>query len=98
MDDQAEDEMGGACSTNGQTRNAYRLLVGKPGDNIKMDLGGRRGWCRMDWSGSGKGQVERSCEFGIEPSGSTNCWETRVASELVTAGDVLSSIDLVILV
>jgi hypothetical protein len=44
--------MGGACSTNGQKRNAYRLLVGKPErkrplgrsrrrwvDNIKLDLG-----------------------------------------------------------
>jgi hypothetical protein len=44
--------MGGACSTNGDNRNAYRLLVGKPEgkrplgrprrrwvDNIKMDLG-----------------------------------------------------------
>jgi hypothetical protein len=25
-----EDEMGGACSTNGGRRNTYRLLVGKP--------------------------------------------------------------------
>jgi hypothetical protein len=44
--------MGGACSTNGEKRNAYRLLVGKPEkerplgrprrrwvDNIRMDLG-----------------------------------------------------------
>jgi hypothetical protein len=44
--------MGGACSTNGEKRNAYRLLVGKPEekrplirprrkwvDNISMDLG-----------------------------------------------------------
>jgi hypothetical protein len=43
--------MGGACSTNGEKRNAYRLLIGKPKvkrslgrprrrwvDNIKMDL------------------------------------------------------------
>jgi hypothetical protein len=43
--------MGTACSTNGTKRNAYRLLVGKPGgkrplgrrrcrwiDNIKMDI------------------------------------------------------------
>jgi hypothetical protein len=43
--------MGGACSTNGDERNAYRLLVGKPEgkwalgrprcrwlDNIRMDL------------------------------------------------------------
>jgi hypothetical protein len=46
--------MGGACSTNGEKRNAYRILVGKPEgrrplgrprrkwvDNIKMDLIGR---------------------------------------------------------
>jgi hypothetical protein len=26
----AEDEMGGPCSMNGEKRNAYRLLVGKP--------------------------------------------------------------------
>jgi hypothetical protein len=43
--------MGRACSTNGEKRNAYRILVGMPGgkrplrrprrrwvDNIKMDL------------------------------------------------------------
>jgi hypothetical protein len=47
-----EDEMGGACVTNGEKRNAYRLLVGKPEgkrplgrprrrwvDNIGMDFG-----------------------------------------------------------
>jgi hypothetical protein len=46
-----EDEMGRACSTNGEKRKAYRILVGKPEgrrplgkprhrreDNIKMDL------------------------------------------------------------
>jgi hypothetical protein len=44
--------MGGACSTNGEKMNAYRLLVGKPEgkrplgrprrrwvDNIRMDIG-----------------------------------------------------------
>jgi hypothetical protein len=48
----AEDEMGGPCSTNGEKRNTYRLMVGKPEgkrplgrprrrwvDNIRMDLG-----------------------------------------------------------
>jgi hypothetical protein len=43
--------MGGACSTNGEKRNAYRILVGKPEgkkllgrsrrrwvDNIKIDF------------------------------------------------------------
>jgi hypothetical protein len=54
------DEMGKACSTNGEM-NAYRTLVGKPEvkrplgiprrrwvDNIKMDLG-EIGWGGMDW-------------------------------------------------
>jgi hypothetical protein len=46
-----EDEMGRSCSTNGEKRNAFRILVGKPQgkrplgrprrrwvNNIKMDL------------------------------------------------------------
>jgi hypothetical protein len=53
--------MGRGCSTNGETRNAYRILVGKPEgkrplerprrrwvDNIKMDLGEIE-WDGMDW-------------------------------------------------
>jgi hypothetical protein len=54
--------MGGICSTNGEKRNAYRLLVGKPEgkreplgrprrgwvDNIGMDLG-EVGWGDVDW-------------------------------------------------
>jgi hypothetical protein len=53
--------MGRACSTNGEKRNAYRILVGKPEakrprgrlkrrwvDNIKIDLG-VIGWDGMDW-------------------------------------------------
>jgi hypothetical protein len=60
----------------GEKRNAYRLLVGNPErkrplgrprhrwvDNIRMDLGEVE-------------QVESSCEFGIQPSGSMKCWET----------------------
>jgi hypothetical protein len=55
--------MGGPCSTNGDKRNAYRLLVGKPEgkrplgrprrrrvDNIRMDLG-EVGWDDVDWIG-----------------------------------------------
>jgi hypothetical protein len=53
--------MGESCSTNGEKRNAYRLLVGKPEgrrplgrpkhrwvDNIRMDLG-EVGWVDVDW-------------------------------------------------
>jgi hypothetical protein len=53
--------MGGPCSTNGEERYAYRLLVGKPEgkgplgrprrrwvDNIRMDLG-EVGWGDVDW-------------------------------------------------
>jgi hypothetical protein len=55
--------MGRICSTNGEERNAYRLLVGKPEgkrpvgsprwrwvDNIRMDLG-EVGWGGVDWIG-----------------------------------------------
>jgi hypothetical protein len=51
--------MGRACSTNGEKRNAYRILVGKPEgkrprprhrwvDNIKIDFR-EMGWYGMDW-------------------------------------------------
>jgi hypothetical protein len=56
-----EDEMSRSCSTNGEKRNAYRILVGKPerkrplgrlrrrwGDNIKIDHR-ETGWDDMDW-------------------------------------------------
>jgi hypothetical protein len=55
--------MGGACSTNGEKRNVYRFLVGKPEGrrplgktrrrwvhNIRMDLLGL-GWGDVDWIG-----------------------------------------------
>jgi hypothetical protein len=55
--------MGGACSSDGERRDVYRVLVGKPegkrpqgrprlrwGDNIKKDLKGV-GWEGMDWIG-----------------------------------------------
>jgi hypothetical protein len=53
--------MGGECSTNGEKRGTYRILVGKPegkrplgrprcrwDDNIKVDLR-EIGWGVMDW-------------------------------------------------
>jgi hypothetical protein len=56
-----EDEIGRACSTNGEKRNAYRILVGKPEgkrplerprrrcvDNIKINLR-EIGLDGMDW-------------------------------------------------
>jgi hypothetical protein len=58
--------MGGSCSTNGERRNAYRLLVGKSEgkrplgrprrrwmDNIRMDLGDV-GRGDVDWIGLAK--------------------------------------------
>jgi hypothetical protein len=55
--------MGRECSTNGEKRNAYRILVGKPEgkiplggprhrwvDNIKKDLR-EIGWDGVDWIG-----------------------------------------------
>jgi hypothetical protein len=34
--------MGGACSTNGEKRNAYRLLAGKPEGKRPLGRPGRR--------------------------------------------------------
>jgi hypothetical protein len=58
--------MGGPCCTNGEKRNAYRLLVRKPEgkrplgrqrrrwvDNIRMDLV-EVGWGDVDWIGLAK--------------------------------------------
>jgi hypothetical protein len=59
--DVKEDEMGRACNMNGEKRNAYGILVGKPEgkrplgrprhrwvNNIKMNLK-EIGWGGMDW-------------------------------------------------
>jgi hypothetical protein len=60
------DEMGRACSTNGEKRNACRIMVGNPEgkrplgrprckwmDDIKIDLKrDRMGWYGLDRSGS----------------------------------------------
>jgi hypothetical protein len=55
--------MSGSCSRNGEKRNAYRFLAGKPEgkrplgrprlrlvDNIRMDLG-KLVWSDVDWIG-----------------------------------------------
>jgi hypothetical protein len=82
-----EEEMGRACSTKGEKRNAYRVLVGEPEgkrqlgtlgrswmDNIKLILN-RMGWYGLDSSGSGYGPVEGSCEPCNESAGSRERWE-----------------------
>jgi hypothetical protein len=79
--------VGRVCSTNGNGRNAYRILVRKLEgrrplrrprsrwvDNIKKDLR-KIGWHRLDRFGSVYGPVNGSCEHGNEPSGSIYCWE-----------------------
>jgi hypothetical protein len=59
--------MGGACSTNGEKRNTYRLLVEKPEGwrpletprhrhNIRMDLL-EVGWGNVDWIGLAQDRV-----------------------------------------
>jgi hypothetical protein len=56
-----EDEMGGACSRNGEEMNAYRLLVGKP-EGKRMLGRPRRRWVnnvRMDLVEVGLGDVDR---------------------------------------
>jgi hypothetical protein len=82
--------MGRTCSTNWETRTAYRLLMGKPEgkrplgrprrrwvDNSRMNLG-EVGWGDVDWIGlaQDRNRWRAVCEFGIEPSGSMKCWET----------------------
>jgi hypothetical protein len=59
--------MSRACSTNGEQKNTYRILVGEPEgkislgtprrkrvDNIKVDLR-ETGWCDMYWIGTSGG-------------------------------------------
>jgi hypothetical protein len=71
-----------------EKRKAYRLMVGKPEgkrplgrprrrwmDNIRMDLV-KVGWGDVNWICLPQDSVLCSYEFGIEPSGSINWWET----------------------
>ena len=81
--------MGGACSTYGERRCVYRVLIGKPESkrqlrrsshrwryNIKMNFQevGCEGY-GLDRAGSGYGQGAGTCECGNEPSGSIKCGE-----------------------
>jgi hypothetical protein len=83
-----EDEIGRACSTNGEKGNAYMILVGKPEgkrplgrprrmwvDNIKMDFR-VIGWDGMDWIGLAQDRDQwRALVNCNEPSGSIKCWK-----------------------
>jgi hypothetical protein len=78
-----------ACSTNGEKRNAYRILVETPEgkrplgrrrrrwvDNIKTDLKrDRMGFYGLDLCDSGYEPVEVSCEHGNKPLGCMKCLE-----------------------
>jgi hypothetical protein len=41
--------MGGPCSTKGEKRNAYRLLVGKPEGKRPLGRPRRGGWIILGW-------------------------------------------------
>jgi hypothetical protein len=81
--------MGMACSTHGEKRNSYRILMGKPEgkgplgeprrrweNNIRMDLR-EVGWDGVDWIdlAQDRDQWGSSCEHGNEPPNSIKCWE-----------------------
>jgi hypothetical protein len=81
--------MGGACSTNGEKSNAYRILMGKAEgkrplgrprrrwkDNIKMDLG-EVGWGVMEWIdlAHDMGQWRALVSTVMNFSGSIKYWE-----------------------
>jgi hypothetical protein len=71
--------MGGSCRTNGEKRNAYRLLVGKPEGKRPLD-GPRRRWVaniRMDLGEVGWGDVD-----WIGPAQDRNRWRALVNSVL----------------
>jgi hypothetical protein len=81
--------LAGHVARMGEKRNVFRLLVGKPEGRRPLGRPRRRwlynimidlvdvGWGNVDWIDLAQdSQVESSCEFSIEPSGSIKCWET----------------------
>jgi hypothetical protein len=80
--------MGRACSTNGEKRKPYRILVGKPErkkslgrprrrweGNIKIDFREIE-WVCMDWIDLAQDRDQwRTLVNTGEPTGSINCWE-----------------------
>jgi hypothetical protein len=78
--------MGGACSTNGEKRKAYRLLVGKPEGTRPLGTPRRRwvdlvevGWGGVDWIGLAQDMLGKY----------------RVSKQLGISRVVLSSVELV---
>jgi hypothetical protein len=101
--------MGGPCSTNGEKRNAYRLLVGKP-EGKRPVRGPRRMWVdnmRIDLVEIGWNDVDSICLAQDRDKWQAFVNEVmnlslhkmlgnyRVASQLVASRVVLSSIELV---
>jgi hypothetical protein len=80
--------MGRACSTNGEKRNAYKILMGRTegrrplgrprrrwADNSKMDLR-EIDWGGMDWIDLAQDRDQcRARDHCNELSGSMKCWQ-----------------------
>jgi len=71
------------CSTHGERRSAYKILVVKPEETVHLEDTSTDGRIFKKWnvvyvldsSGSGQGQEARSRECGNELSGCRKCWE-----------------------
>jgi hypothetical protein len=80
--------MGRASSTNGEKRNAYRILVGEPDGKRPREGQDVSGWIILKWILERQNRVvwtglmwlrigtgEGSCEHDNEYFSSTKCWE-----------------------
>jgi hypothetical protein len=90
--------MGGPCSTNGEKRNAYKLLVGKPErkkplgrprrrwvDNIKRNLG-EVGWGDVDWTGLAQDRNRRRALVNSVLNLQVPCNAGILSSGLISSG------------
>jgi hypothetical protein len=90
--------MGVPCSTNGEERNAYRLLVGKPEgrrplgrprcrwvDNIRMDLG-KVWWGDVDWIGLAKDRNRWRAVVNSILNLWVSCNAGKLSSDLTSSG------------
>jgi hypothetical protein len=59
----------------GEGRDVHGVLVGRPEGKRPLGRPRRRWEDKLDGVGSGYGQVEGTCEYGNELSGSTKCGE-----------------------